>query len=759
MIALTSKKPRSLVQSLASMRQWKREILLHLFVVAVVLAATLAAYQDSSSLMIRANSEPSRVFHNFHEIERDRDMVFRWTQGESSICVGQFGSVPRTSITISLIADGAVPLGIDEVTFLVNNQSLVTTALPSQTRTYRLLLADQIGNGEQVCITIASATVQPPGDGRLVGIPFQWLVMTRVIVGGIVLPSQTQMLLNLILALLCLWLLRSVGVSSWLSFLLVILPAAIIGAAVARGEIALGLDITRHMLPIIGMVGAMFAGSMIVRMVEAWIFPRILSRTHADGSPIVPYQLARDLLLMIIWSGILVSGVWMLQQVSGHHGVWPLKAGVWPYFTPMVLIAVGGFAAWLALILLRLRTLLASDTSPTTRNLMAALALVLIGAVVLPVALKVSVRGWDSLFYTFRDNPTDYIHDVPRIDDPVAFLGEYVAISPDLAWHNANHPPGSVLLLWGVAQLIAPGPYVATWVAIVLSSMSAGAAFWLGWRIGGAHLALLSGALYVTMPAHQVYSVTSMDSVFNGILALGLVAFFVALQPGAKLWHAVLAGALIATGLFFTFAATQLAFFGAAVAMVAFFQHSHSLTTLRQSGIAALTIILIYLGCYLITGFNVIESAIQATQNNARFEVSRDLFVPASLDHYVRFLALNIVPFAWYLGPWGLAALTPFVVNLIRRRRWVLEPTSIEARLVMLTIGIIALVGGMWLGGLFIREVERIWAFTYPLMAVLIAHHAWQGTTPHEQYWRIGMYLSLFFTQSVVIRMLLNTYW
>jgi hypothetical protein len=75
------------------------------------------------------------------------------------------------------------------------------------------------------------------------------------------------------------------------------------------------------------------------------------------------------------------------------------------------------------------------------------------------------------------------------------------------------------------------------------------------------------------------------------------------------------------------------------------------------------------------------------------------------------------------------------------------------------TFGLAGVVLGMWLSGLFIREVERIWAFTYPLAAVLIAAHLWQGATARIRLWRAGIFIALFIAQSVLMRVLLYTYW
>jgi 4-amino-4-deoxy-L-arabinose transferase-like glycosyltransferase len=379
--------------------------------------------------------------------------------------------------------------------------------------------------------------------------------------------------------------------------------------------------------------------------------------------------------------------------------------------------------------------------------------------VVLPVALKAVVRGWDFLYITFGPTQMDYIADVPLVGgDPLGFLGRYVELSPTLSLHSSTHPPGSILLLWLVENIFGAGPVPATWAVIVLGSLGVLAAFWLALHLGGRHAALLAGALWVAMPGHQIYSVTSMDSVFNGIMALGMVAFFLALEPDAKPWRAALAGALIALALFFTYAATQLFFFGAAVCVLALARQRRLLPVLRQGAIAAGVLVLLYVLLYLATGFNVIEGAVQATDNNATMlgkpvaGAGAGLFVPPSMEQYLYYLVVNLVPFAWYIAPWGLAAFVPVVVA--GTRAW-----PRPDRWHTLALALVVLVLGMVLAGLFNREVERIWSFVYPLAAVVMVRHIWQGDTPRERVWRAGLWVSLFFAQSAVMRMLLNTYW
>ncbi len=725
-----------------------RELLLHAAVLLVVLGATIAGYNTRAPLVIQPEYEPERVFRGFHEIEALDDTTFRWTSGSGSICFEQLGHARAYLARVTLLGKGATALDINEVTFQADGQTVLRAPIRPAMHNYSFFIDGQHRQGDDLCITIASASTSAPtaGERRAFGVPVRELVLYRNISNRLALPAAGQFGLNVAAALLGFWLLRVWGLRARWAALAVSAAALLAGALVASSLTGAGMNTARNTLATVGVAGALLAGSLGTR----W-----LVRDRAETRPgWQHHQLDRDLLAMALWSLVLWGSVAVLQAVYGHSGAWPLKAGVWPGFTPAVLLAVAAFVPWLALVLLRLR-----HDHPA---LFFSALLLLVGAIALPVLLKSSVRGWDSLFLTFHDNPSDYIHDVPLVgSNPLAFLGQYVERSPTLAWHNSNHPPGSVLLLWLVAQTLGPGSVPASWVAITLSGLLPLAALWLGWHLRRPHLALLAGALVVVMPGHTVYSVTSMDGIFNVLLALAAVAVFIALdadeEAGGKAWQAALAGALLALALFFTYTATQLAFFGLALGGLALARGHPWPRVLRQLALMAGVLAGLYLLLYLVSGFNIIAAVVQAKANNARLlgdptDLTPTLMGLPTVEHYTRYLAVNLVPFLWYLGPWGLAALLPALAAGVRAPRQ-------ADRIARLALALAVLVAGMLLSGLFVREVERIWGFLYPLAAVAMTAHIWQGATLRVQLWRAGLWLSLFFAQSAVMRMLLNLYW
>ncbi len=720
-----------------------RETALLALLVLAIVAATALGFNHRAPVTIRAGDELRFVFRGFWDVESNAETTFRWTAGDGHICIEQWGRSTLGTARIALLGQGATPLGVTQATLFASAEPVVVVPLVPATLHYHMLLGPQHFGDANLCFLIASdvAVVDTSSaDARGVfGVPFHSLTAQQI-AGGRTTPAPLQLMLNVALAILVALALRYLGVPAWLAVALVVAGALLIALSLWSGRVISGIGMARTLVPLVALGAFVLLGGAGLRLERA---------SHWRPSWL-RQRLGRDLAAMVCWSIALVGAVWLIQAAQNRHGVWPLKAGVWPNWTPLIVAPALLFGGWLVLVLRRLRC---ADV-----RWLPSLATLLAGALVLPVTIKIVVRGLQSIYYTFRDNPTDYIHDVPRVGNPLRFLGEYVAISPTLTWHNANHPPGSVLLLWAIEQLFGAGPVPASWVVITLGTLNVVAAFWLGWRLGGPRLAVLAGAIVAVMPGFGVYLVTSMDTIFNATIALGAVAFFLALEPGARRRMAVGAGTLIAIGLFFTFAATQLAFFGLAVCVLALLRGRSWPFVIRQAALAALALLTIYGLLYLTTGFNIVESAIRATANNAR-AVTRDAvafeaqyLAPPSLQYYTYYLGVNIIPYLWYLAPWGLAALTPIVLR--SRTTW-RRPTSFNA----LALALVAWVGGMWLSGLFIREVERIWGFTYPLAAVLIAAHVWQGETPRERLWRAGLWITLFFAQTAVMYMLLNLYW
>ncbi|NTV63002.1 MAG: glycosyltransferase family 39 protein [Oscillochloris sp.] len=712
----------------------------------LVLIATILGYNTPYATSIAANTQIRQALFGFHGVEQAEGDSFRWTNGNAQVCLDQIGRVPSSTLSLRVLGKGANALGNLAIDLQVDGRPITSLPIIGATRIYRVMLGDALSQHDNACVLIASRAITSPSDPRRLGVPFTSLAIQPLRGAAPIRPAALQLSLNLLLAAIGYWALRRIGLPTGWTTLLIGGVALALLAAVWVGAIPPGLGLARHMLTIV--VG----GSVIALSSEAYHWLR-LRFPQASA-------LRFDLLAMAFWSLVLMGLVRLIQALLGYSNVWPLKAGFYPGITPLIPLAALAFALW-AWLLLRML-----DPRAAEPGLGASVAALLAGASSLPALLKISTREWESLFTTFSSTSSDYISDVPQVgNDPLGFLRAFVSIKDQLSLHSSTHPPGSILFLWGVERLLGPGTVPASTVVILLSSLAALAGLWLGRRLGGPRIGLLAGAIAAVMPGQMIYSVTSMDGIFNTLLAFAAIAFLLALEPPFRARSAALAGLLISLGLFFTYATTQLAFFGAAVAALAIVRgwgatsgsHTARLRAaarpvLRQGLIAVAVIVGSYGLLFLISGFNVVEGAVRATTINAEVmrSVTSQAFLPPSFAYYTLYIVANLLAFGWYLGPWGLTAIVFAGSDAAAKR----PPTSWT----LLAIGSATLIAGMTLSGLFNREVERIWGFTYPLLAALAASHSLQGSD-HERRWRAGLFLGLAFTHSLCIRALLNTSW
>jgi hypothetical protein len=716
------------------------EILLHVALLLLVSWLTFFNYQRVPPTTIHMEGDQGVGFRGFYEAEHTQQFIYRWSSGVGSVCFDRYSFGPMDDLSATLLGQGAVPLGITAVTLLANDQPIANVPLRAARQQVHFVVSSAGQDRGELCITFMSDTAQRPGDDRVLGVPIERLTLQRL-PGAIDRSLLIQLIANLALAGGGFWLLRAAGAAAWAAALAIAIGSAALSIGMSNGWLVGGIGMTRNVLPLAG-------ASVLLLLGE--IGARQLNRFRLGQPNSARLWLAHDLVSMLFWSILLVATVWWMQLLQGNKGFWPIKGGVELVLTPWVLLPIALFGIWLAIIL----RMLARER--VARG--PALLLVVLGAGVLPVILKIATRGLDSVFYTFRDNPNDYIRDVPLIDHPIAFLGRFVTISPTLTLHNRNHPPGSVLLLWSIAQLFGAGAAPATWMVIALGSLSAAVAFWLGQRVGGWPAGLLAGAIYAVMPGHQFYSVTSMDIVFVLLLSAAATTFFLALEPGARPWLAVLAGALIAVGLFFTYAATQLLWFGVAVCICALLRRTPLSQVLRQGGLVTLVLIGIYALLAAATGFNIIAVVRTSIASNSAFMGRTDAagqlstFTSPSLAYYVYYLGANLIAYLWFLAPWGMTAWVGMGRAALQRWRSLSAADT-------LTLGFTAWIAGMWLSGLFIRETERVWGFTYPLAAVLIAMYAWQGATTQVRVWRAALFTMLCFAMSVFLRMTMTSFW
>jgi len=135
-------------------------------------------------------------------------------------------------------------------------------------------------------------------------------------------------------------------------------------------------------------------------------------------------------------------------------------------------------------------------------------------------------RGWVDVLL----DPNEYLHDLPRIADPVSFLRTYthfIAFGPGVTgenvWttHVAGHPPLATLVFWALDRVGLGGGFWAGSLCILASSAAAVAVPATLRELGAPDAARRLVPFAALFPG-SVWMAVSADGLFAGVAAAGL---------------------------------------------------------------------------------------------------------------------------------------------------------------------------------------------------------------------------------------------
>jgi len=205
-------------------------------------------------------------------------------------------------------------------------------------------------------------------------------------------------------------------------------------------------------------------------------------------------------------------------------------------------------------------------------------------------------------------NPNEYLHDLPRIGDPVRFVAtftEHIAFDsePDLdVWttHVAGHPPLATLAFWALDRVGLEG---GAWAGAlcILGSSAASVAVPATLRALGAEAAARRLVPFAALFPGAVWMAVSADGLFTGVATAGLALA----TAGAvrRRWALSLAGgALLGAALFCSYG---LVLFGLAVAAAAVLTaRRHGIPAVAGPWLASTAAVVAVFGVFLVLGFN-----------------------------------------------------------------------------------------------------------------------------------------------------------
>lgn len=710
-----------------------------LLLAIVALALTGAYYRGAYHTQVLADDRIRGLFVGFQSLEGQAE-PYRWTKGEGTLCLPAIGLArPLALLELRLLGSSVTagaPGGPIDRAELAVGALRVPLAIAPESRAYRLLLP-RAREGGPVCATLTSATVDPSGTDRPVGVGLRSAGL-RGLEGA--LPPPGQLLVNLWLCVGAYWLLRGLGVRAALGWPLVLAVTLVIGAGILGGAARVAPD-----LPYWSMFTAVGLGGLVAAM---GVYRRAAPRLGEAG---------RELLGVGLALALLAPGWAVLASLEGYFWPFPLMARAGTSFGWGALPATALFALFAALVLRWLRA--PEPPAPWLAILAAGLA-----ALVLPAALKVGLRGYETLFQTFAVQEGNYIEDLPLVgDDPLGFLRGYVALMPDLALHNRTHPPGGVLFLWAVERLVAPGPDAAGWVVICVAALGVWPTYRLAEALLGRRAATLAAAIYAVLPAFMIYAATSMDALFATVMVWAIYALYRALvihdrpsELAPQLWWAAAAGAWIALGLFLSFTTLMLALvvLGLTARRVAIGPRGRDdiARWLAVGGAIGGSVLLLLGGLWAATGYSSVAAFFSGMANNRADVTAR--VSPLGLSSYLFFLAVNSVAYGWFLGPW-----VAFRLGRSGQRQVARSAAGRGHPADALGVGMAALLLGMLLSGLFYREIERIWLFGHILIAAVLADGIMEQDSRRKQLALAALILGTLFVHSVIFRATLRVSW
>lgn len=292
----------------------------------------------------------------------------------------------------------------------------------------------------------------------------------------------------------------------------------------------------------------------------------------------------------------------------------------------------------------------------------------------------------------------------PYYSSDLHFVYEYgvrgfVERHPDLtdAFHSYNsktHPAGVHLVLFVLFEVFgAAHPLrIATGVAVL--AMSAAVASWsIGRTLGGERAGRIAAVLFVAAPGPLMLSYTGMDAVYATAIATATALFLLAIYRQSPAIAAV-GGAALAAATLLTFATV---FVGLATAIAVVLQTRSVRTSLRLLGAAAGGGLAVMALARLTLGFDLVGSYLAVPKSNRPYD---PYWIVAS-------------PAAWLLWaglPIAVLGIAGLLVKAPRLRR----PT-LAAALVLIMVIWAALPAEFT--KLRPGEVERTWAFLYPIIA------------------------------------------
>jgi len=363
------------------------------------------------------------------------------------------------------------------------------------------------------------------------------------------------------------------------------------------------------------------------------------------------------------------------------------------------------------------------------------------GVIVAGLALTLGtnlVQGWTDAFVTpiaglgGLDHGIQYYHDAITVTDAWEFFRHYTHRQPGLLNHSQTHPPGAVLTLYALIQLLEDPAAIAIVLAVAALVLSAIFLHGLLRRyLADAELAGYVTLLFLLIPSVQIYYAASLDALIAAAL-LGVVYGFT--HPRSAFGIPICAIFLLLAS-FLTFG------FVFVVPVIVGFEWLTRRSILR-SGVVLSAVGIVYVLIYVAFDFNYVESLLIASI----LENPRGFMLVAEPASYIFTRLECCCEILVFFGPF-LSVLCWRGFKAMRKS----EPPAVLAWL-----GVVTLLAMFATGAFRTGETARACLFIYPYLILPVA--AWlQQVRPSLQQRKL--LLGLVFGQAVCMQLAGNYFW
>lgn len=297
-------------------------------------------------------------------------------------------------------------------------------------------------------------------------------------------------------------------------------------------------------------------------------------------------------------------------------------------------------------------------------------------------------------------SPLDYLTAVPAVGSPGAFLSTFTGRIAAYPSHVRSHPPGMVLLLWGMGKAGLGGAGWAAALDILGGALAVPAVMVAVREIGSEAKVRAVGPFLVLAPA-ALWVATSADALYAGVgaWAVALIVLATGREGRRGVVLAAAGGVLFGIGIFLSYGLVLVALIPISVAWS---RRAWRVLPIAAGGVAVVAVLFAVAGFWWLDG-------LLATREQYALGIAR--YRPAAF-----FLVANLAALAVAVGP----ATATGLAHLRDRRLWLLVGPALAAVAV-------ADVSGMSKG-----EVERIWL---PFAMWMLVACAPLARSPRSRAW------------------------